>query len=83
MFKFSLQIKGNVTRNLNIITHGSLGISSNTDKSISSNFDLTELVQRKNQEVDWCIKYFSAKTETTFRKKNSSLEAGCIKIIHE
>ena len=24
MFKFSLQIKGNVTRNLNIITHGSL-----------------------------------------------------------
>ena len=73
MFKFSLQIKGNVTRNLNIITHGSLGISSNTDKSISSNFDLTELVQRKNQEVDWCIKYFSAKTEELVFKFGSWL----------
>ena len=68
MFKFSLQIKGNVTRNLNIITHGSLSISSNTETSISRNFDLTELVQRKNQEVDWLVyKVFFCENKLVFK----------------
>ena len=65
MFKFSLQIKGNVTRNLNIITHGSLSISS--ERSISSNFDWTELVSEKIRRLIGALSIFLRKQKLVFK----------------